>query len=165
MKYKSSIKQCVNKYSVSPTVFCEYEIEGETSKGVLAKFPTKESINNKKKVFNNSSINPMELERILRIKANALSVSKIIDFKCAVVGCNNDAKQTYYIRELGRRLRGRVISALSFQVLQGWEKLEFELRRKQVLFCIPCYIKVEKGEIMPDDFDLKFIFDINKKAL
>ena len=92
MKHKSSIKQCINKYSVSPTVFYEYEIEGEKSEDVLAKFPTKESINNKKKVFNDSSIGFMELERIIRIKANTLNAIKIMDSKCAVVGCNNDTK-------------------------------------------------------------------------
>lgn len=165
MKHKSSIKQCINKYSVSPTVFYEYEIEGEKSKDVLAKFPTKESINNKKKVFHDSSTGPMELERIIRIKANTLNAIKIMDSKCAVVGCNNDAKQIHHIRKWGRRLRGSVISASGSQVLQGWKGLESALRRKQVPLCISCHVKADKGEITPDNFDFKFIFDINKEVL
>lgn len=110
IKHKSSIKQCINKYSFSPTVFYEYVIRGEKGKGVLAKFPTKESINNKKKMFNNSSISPKEFERIIKIKMSTLKATTIIDFKCAVIGCNSDAKQTHHIREFCRCFRGSVSS-------------------------------------------------------
>jgi hypothetical protein len=141
IKHKFSVKQCIKKYSLSPTVFYEYTIESGKGKSVLAKFPTKESINNKKKVFNNSSISPMELERIMKIKANTLSSTKITGLKCAVVGCNNNIKQTHNIRELGLRPRGNAISVSGSQLWQDWKELEFALRRKRVLLCISCYIK------------------------
>lgn len=115
MKHKSSIKQCINKYSVSPGVICGDEKSGV----VVVKFPTKECINNKKKVFNDSSISPIVFKKIIRIKASTLNVIKTQNFKCAVVSCKNEAKQIYNIRKLGYRLHGSVSSFFGSRVLQN----------------------------------------------
>ena len=105
----------------------------------------------------------MELERIIRIKANTLNAINIMNSKCAVVGCDNNAKQIHHIRKLEQRLRDGVISMSGSHVLQGWKGLKSALDRKQVSLCITCHIKADKGEITPDDFDPKFIFNINKE--
>lgn len=119
MKHKSSIKQCIKKYSVAPTLFYDYESKGNKMKNVLVQFPTKEFINNKKKEFNDSSLAPMELERIIRIKVNTLNPIKIMGFKCAMLGCDNDAKQNHHICKLDQRLSEGVISSSGSHVLQG----------------------------------------------
>lgn len=165
MKHKSSIKQCINKYSVSPVLFYEYEFKGEKTQGVLAQFPSKESINSRKKVFNDSSLFPMELERIIRIKTNTLNAINIMGLKCAVVGCDKDAEQIHHIRKLGGRLRGGVISTSGSHVLQGWKGSKSALDRKQVPMCTEHHYEIHKGTISIDDFDPKFIFDINREVL
>jgi retron-type reverse transcriptase len=164
MKHKSSIKQSINKYSISPTIFYEYESKGKKVQSILAEFPSKGSINSRKKIFNNSSLAPIELERIIRIKVNTLNAINLIGSKCAVIGCGNDAEEIHHLRKLGRRLRNGVISTSGSHVLHGWKGLESALIRKQVPLCKTCHVKADKSEITPDNFDLKFVFDINKEV-
>lgn len=49
MKHKSTIKQTIQKYFLAPCLTYSYNFEGETKKVVLAKYPTQEYFNNKKK--------------------------------------------------------------------------------------------------------------------
>jgi hypothetical protein len=66
MKYKSSIKQMIQKYSLAPSVSYFYTTKGgKLAKVLLAFYPTQEYYNKKSKEFTNS-LSPTELEKIIR---------------------------------------------------------------------------------------------------
>ena len=71
MKYKSSVKQIIQKYSKAPCIKHSFiNKNGEKIESILAQYPTKEFYNKKGIQFLNSSLAPTELEKILRIKVN-----------------------------------------------------------------------------------------------
>lgn len=160
MKHKSTIKQIIRKYSLAPCIYYFYEFKSKTEKAILVKYPSKEYYNNKKKEFNSSSIDPIELEKILRTRINILNSMNTIYTKCAVLNCENNAQEIHYIQKLGHCLRDGVIKGSGFSIIQSWKGIISALSRKQVLLCSSCYSKIYFGKIFLDDLDFKFIFNI-----
>jgi len=164
MKRKSTIKQTIQRHSLAPCLTYSYNVEGETKTVVLAKYPTQEYFNNKKKEFKDSSLTPIELEKLLKIKVNTLNSIKIMNSKCAVLGCNNHAQEIHHVRKLGRRLSNGVLSSSGTHVIQGWKGISSALNRKQVPLCSEHHYKIHKGEISIDNLDPKFIFNIQEEV-
>ena len=164
MKHKSTIKQTIQKHSLAPCLTYSYTSEGETKQVVLAKYPTQEYFNNKKKEFKDSSLAPIELEKLLRIKVNTLNSINTMNSNCAVLGCNEKAQEIHHIRKLGRRLANGVISSSGTHVIQGWKGITSALNRKQVPLCSEHHYKIHKGEISVDNLDPKFIFKIQEEV-
>jgi hypothetical protein len=121
-KHKSSIKKCIQEYSFSPTLYCSYESINETKSIVLTKYPTLEFINNKKKVFNSSSLSFIKLEKILKINT--------IYSNCAVLKCDNDVNEICYIGKSNRHFCCGVINSSRFYVIKSRKKIAFILNKK-----------------------------------
>lgn len=93
MKHKSSIKNIIQKHSLAPCINCSYtNKDGKEVESVLAQYPTQEYYNKKGIEFNNSSLAPVEFEKILRIKRHTFNTISIINSKFAVTNCENDAQ-------------------------------------------------------------------------
>lgn len=101
-KYKSSIKQMINKYTLAPKIVYTDRKKGKEHTSSLAAYPSREYFNKKKKDFNSSSLAPIELESILRARVNTLNVIRIMNRKCEVINCENDAQEIHHIRKLSR---------------------------------------------------------------
>ena len=92
MKHKSSIKNIIQKYSLAPRINYLYtDKDGKEVGSVFAQYPTQEYYNKKGIEFNNSSLAPVELEKILRIKVDTFNAISIANSKCAVINCDDDA--------------------------------------------------------------------------
>ena len=161
MKHKSSIKRMIQEYSLAPCINYSYtNKEGKEVESVLAQYPTQEYYNKKGIEFNNSSLAPMELEKLLKIKVNTLNAISTLNFKCAVKNCENDAEKIHHIRKRGHRLRSGVISSSGSRVIQGWKGIESALNGKQVPLCRSCHDKIDSGELSVNDLESLFIFTI-----
>lgn len=164
MKHKSSIKQMIQLHTLAPSIKYTYESKGVTKTAIAAQYPTQEYYNKKAKTFNSSSMDPVELEKILRIKVNSLNAIAIMNSKCAVLNCENDSQEIHHVRNLGRRLRSGVISTSGSHVIQGWKGIESALNRKQVPLCTDCHHKIHSGKLSVDDLDPEFLFKIQKEV-
>ena len=67
-KHKSSIKQVIAKYTLSPKITYNYEKDGKNQVGILAQYVTPSEVNKWKKSYNISSPSPSELENLLRLR-------------------------------------------------------------------------------------------------
>ena len=68
--HKSSIKRIIKKYTSAPKVEYTYEKNGKKCTGVLASYMSSEEVNKLQKSFNDSSLEPIELESLLRSRIN-----------------------------------------------------------------------------------------------
>lgn len=159
-KYKSSIKRIIKKYTLAPKVEYTYEKSGEECTGVLARYMTSEEVNKLRKDFNNNSLEPIELESLLRTRINSLNSLNAMSHQCAIKDCLNNAEEIHHIRKLGRRLRGGFISASGQHRIQGWKGNISALKRKQVPLCKKCHSKMHSGKLSVDQLNSDYTFDI-----
>lgn len=76
----------IQKYSLAPRINYSYmNKDGKEVESVFAQYPTQEYYNKKGIEFNNSSLAPVELEKILRMKVDIFNPISIANSKCATI--------------------------------------------------------------------------------
>lgn len=90
----------INKYTLAPKINYVYFKRGKEYSIVLACYPSNEYFNKKKKFFNNNCLAPIEIDTILKSRINFSKVIRMINQKCGVISCENDAQEMYHIQDL-----------------------------------------------------------------
>ena len=164
-KCKSSLKQIINNYSLSPKVkYVFINKKKEKEIGVLAFFPSKEFFNHKKKQFNIDFFSFLNLGSFLCtqwIITNA--VNMLVNCSCGVKICKNFVQEGYYVKKFRKRFLSNYVNILNIYKTQKWKGIELALKRKQIFLCKNCHIKIFNSLLDLNDLDFNFMFSIESK--
>lgn len=163
-KYKSSIKQMIHQYSLAPKVNYIYQKKNNECIDTIARYPSKEYFNKKKKLFSKNSLSPIELEIILKSKINTFFANPIINYKCGIASCKNNAEEIYHLKELDFKFWDDYTFNFANHRIKNWKMNESILKSKQVFLCKNCYYKAYQNKLLPNGFDSKFVVLLKKEV-